>query len=429
MLNILQKLTGQEQPQKYTLLKEKTMGKNMFLPVIADTNLFSQNIFPKLLSTGISLELYDPSILQNLDFFLDNTSIPLLFSHSSLKKKLSESYTVLDETDLLPTKVPLQDGEAGLICFRTSGSTGHPCSMIKEASNLLTEIDQLIKQFSFTSEDSFLCSVPICHIYGFLWGYLLPKFLGSPIMITSNLASTVKELESSYTNWISTPALIETIFSGSFRPQQVRLKTIISSGASLNPNIALDLYDSYGIEVIEIYGSSETGGIGFRKTYKEEGFTLFDGVEIKIDPNFIMKVKSPYLSRSIRQQNSIVNILDSEGFFQSGDTGNIQRGKLYPGGRIDRIIKINGKRIHIDTVENMVRSSVKEVQKVIILWDTVRLKLFFTSKEKNTIDNIKKQIVNCLPPFLRSVQIYYLDEIPLLANHKTDYQKLKNYEE
>jgi acyl-coenzyme A synthetase/AMP-(fatty) acid ligase len=428
MLTILQRLTGQEKPSKYTLPLKNIPNKNVFIPVIAEAHLFSQDIFPQLLSTGFSFELYDPSILQNLDVFLDGTDAPFIFSHSSLKDKLSEVYTVLDETDLIEDGV-CQENEVGLICFRTSGSTGQPCSIIKEATNLSMEVDQLIKQFSLTKEDSFLCSVPICHIYGFLWGYLLPKFLGSSLTITTNLASTMKELESGHTHWVSTPALIEAIFSGNFRPEKISLKTIISSGSSLNPNIALDLYDSYGVEVIEVYGSSETGGIGFRKAHKEEGFTLLEGVEVDIDSNFIMKIKSPYLSQSMRQQNSIVSILDSEGFFPSGDTGNIQRGKLYPGGRIDRIIKINGKRIHIDTVENMVRSSVTEVQKVVILWDTVRLKLFFTSKEQNDITGIHKKIKDCLPPFLRSVQTYHFDSIPLLANQKIDYQKLKNYEE
>jgi long-subunit acyl-CoA synthetase (AMP-forming) len=398
------------------------------LPVLASHELFESSIFTNLLSTGYSLDLYDPSLIKNLDLFIDSKLNGLIFAHSSYKEYL-DNFTVLDENNLILSKKQEIDSSNQYISFNTSGTTGKPCLMIKTQENIISEIIELSKTFDFTDSDSFLSSVPFCHIYGFLWGNVLPRYLNTSSLFTKSLSDTRLKIESDeHTVWIATPIMIEAIFGTGNAPSTSRLKKIISSGAKLNPNLALEIHDSYKIEVIEIYGSSETGGIGYRYPYKEDGFKLFDSVQLSLNEDSGFRIKSPHVSKYCKIQNKLELLLDESGFFSSSDIGSYINQKLYLNGRMDRIVKINGKRIHIDIIENMIRAAdIDEIEKMIIIYHSDILKLFYIPKinKKTEAHIVRFKVKNALPSFLQSIQVHPLEFFPVLPNHKIDIQKLK----
>lgn len=90
----------------------------------------------------------------------------------------------------------------------------------------------------------------------------------------------------------------------------------------------------------EVLGSSETGGIGWRQ--QSEASTLWTalaGVELKLDGSGALAVKSPWLP-------------DAD-WYVTADQGTINRaGGFSLGARLDRIVKVEGKRVSLPETES-----------------------------------------------------------------------------
>src|SRR5690606_39245077 len=116
-------------------------------------------------------------------------------------------------------------------------------------------------------EQRILATVPPFHIYGLLFSLLVPLMAGAQIVCSTPLhaetvASTVLRLQC--TGLVSVPAHLRNlcILQPGALPAQLQ---IFSSGAELPEPTAEQLRKLFAISVCEIYGSSETGGIGWRQ--------------------------------------------------------------------------------------------------------------------------------------------------------------------
>ncbi|MBU2708208.1 AMP-binding protein [Zooshikella marina] len=158
------------------------------------------------------------------------------------------------------------------IGFLTSGTTGTPKHCIHNLKTLQEEISYLAELFKASKR--IVSLVPCYHIYGFLFTVLLPLKLKvnlldakalSPIQLSNQLASG--DLVIGYpdywkyciNNSLVIPKNIHIVSSTSQCPDYVK-----------NAMISLSNTSSF----IDIYGSSETGGIGY-KIWPEKYYTLF----------------------------------------------------------------------------------------------------------------------------------------------------------
>lgn len=71
---------------------------------------------------------------------------------------------------LLPGEVP----------FATSGSTGPPEVWLRGRGQLVAETVALARSLADTEPDAFVIHAPLHHLYGMLFGALLPALLGGP---------------------------------------------------------------------------------------------------------------------------------------------------------------------------------------------------------------------------------------------------------
>ncbi len=92
--------------------------------------------------------------------------------------------------------------------------------------------------------------------------------------------------------WIASPAQLKRLADDSPWQELARLTAIFSSGGSL-PDAARQLVAQHSKQnILEIYGSSETGGIGWRE--QEGAWTLFPGMSLREkEGNWLLT--SPYL--------------------------------------------------------------------------------------------------------------------------------------
>lgn len=154
----------------------------------------------------------------------------------------------------------LAEGTSG-ITFRSSGSTGTPVPHGHDAAALMTEAEFWAEHFSGRAR--IVTLVPGHHIFGFLFTVLLPSVAGVPVldaraMPPGRLAAALAPTDLV----VGFPAGLAALLRSLGRlPDGI---VVASSTAKLPAPTQLALLAAGAAQVTEIYGSSETAGIGWR---------------------------------------------------------------------------------------------------------------------------------------------------------------------
>lgn len=250
-----------------------------------------------------------------------------------------------DVEKVVPLSLTLDDAflEHAQLYFYTSGSTGEPKRIPRTLRQLLNEVQGLSQSFTFNEHAIAIATVSHQHIYGLLFKLLLPLATGrsfySPQMpFPEDVVQAQKQLETlELSNYlISSPALLKR-WTTDVILQECQM--VFSSGGKLESGVRPLL----SRPIIEVLGSSETGGIAHRAK-DEDAWTAFSNVAIRIEDQQLM-VKS--------------NHAYEDDWITTGDgaawtDATCQTFKLM--GRTDRIIKLEEKRLSLDAIEQSIQA-------------------------------------------------------------------------
>jgi acyl-coenzyme A synthetase/AMP-(fatty) acid ligase/3-hydroxymyristoyl/3-hydroxydecanoyl-(acyl carrier protein) dehydratase len=187
--------------------------------------------------------------------------------------------------------LPLDPLNKQLVIF-TSGSTGQAKPIAKCLNQFQLEIATLEKNWGEQLGDAAaLATVSHQHIYGLLFRVLWPLSAGRCFHSQAYInPETLVQHGSAY--WIASPAHLKRLDQHSPWDGINELKAIFSSGGALPESAAQQILSDGGQAVIEVYGSSETGGIAWRQ--QDQAWTLFAGMRLScIDGTWFLH--SPYL--------------------------------------------------------------------------------------------------------------------------------------
>ncbi|MBN2895738.1 MAG: AMP-binding protein [Campylobacterales bacterium] len=156
------------------------------------------------------------------------------------------------------------------ITFHTKGSTGAPKAVTHRYDALWNEVAFLASLFS--SSTQLYSAVRLHHVYGFLYAILLPKALKRPIVRLELMPSRAFFDTKPNSFIISTPTLYDLLerIDARFTPHT----TLISSTQALAPATHARLLERGAARIYEIYGATETLGVGYRND-PQEPYTLF----------------------------------------------------------------------------------------------------------------------------------------------------------
>jgi len=243
---------------------------------------------------------------------------------------------------------PLNPAETRLVIF-TSGSTGQPKQIEKRLIQLQLEIATLEKQWGKQLGNAdVLATVSHQHIYGLLFRVLWPLSAGRCFhsRIYINPETLVNSIQDTAACWIASPAQLKRLDQNSPWYGLAGLTAIFSSGGALHQTSKQQINAHSGQQVIEIYGSSETGGIGWRQ--HDTVWQLFDGLRLS-SANDRWQLHSPYLE--IPSFSPLCK-REAGGCFQLDDQISLQDdGRFILHGRLDRIVKIEEKRLSLSELE------------------------------------------------------------------------------
>jgi len=228
----------------------------------------------------------------------------------------------------------------------TSGSSGEAKLIDKSLRQLANEVTALEQLWGEQlGQATILGSVATQHIYGLLFRVLWPLCAGRAFQRRAQPFPEDLQRESLASGsdfaWVASPALLKRMGDNLNWPALRAVRQVFSSGGALPAETAAELHSLLGQWPTEIYGSSETGGIAWRQG--GELWTPFAGVELGQNDEGALHLTSPYLPTGHREQTADAVELQADGRFALR-------------GRLDRIIKLEEKRISLPMLEQALSS-------------------------------------------------------------------------
>ncbi|HEY8360691.1 MAG TPA: AMP-binding protein [Ramlibacter sp.] len=160
------------------------------------------------------------------------------------------------------------------LTFRTSGSTGTPKPCVHSLATLRQETRQLAALFPARSR--VLCAVPAHHIYGFLFTVLLPRTLGLPddavVDVRGSVPASLARIARAGDLVVGHPDFWSAAGQGN---QPLPPDVIgVTSTAPCPDGVSAAMERAGLSRLFQIYGSSETAGIGWRSSQRDP-YALF----------------------------------------------------------------------------------------------------------------------------------------------------------
>jgi len=224
----------------------------------------------------------------------------------------------------------------------TSGSSGTPKHIRKHWWQLLREIQALQQQWPLAPNEvsCVLGSVSVQHMYGLPFRLLWPLAAGVPMDRYQRPYPEALQhvsLQHSKFVWIASPAMLCRLGNSlDWTQLRGRLLRVHCAGGVLPVPVSDSFARNLGTRPVEIYGSSETGVIAWRTG--ADDWKPFDDVSVGRNDAGALHVRSPWLPVAGEQTADGVT-LTSHGFQLQG--------------RLDRIVKIEGKRIALPMLEGV----------------------------------------------------------------------------
>ncbi len=382
-------------------------GNAVCVPI--DKELKSQEFFHILYTT--QTEIFVGS-QKYVDMVLEMTgSLPHL-RHIINMDDRAENSMVLKFTDILRDGSRLFDKDASdypytviepdlpaCILF-TSGTTGTSKGVMLSQTNIIADLQAMLKVIPIRHPEVFLSVLPLHHTYECTCGFLVPVSHGMTVAFAENLKRIPDNLQEVHaTILLGVPLLYDAIyrkimeriaekgmtkfrigkgiasfterlFHKNIRRQVFktlherfggRLKLLISGGAAISPDITRGLRE-LGLTVIQGYGLTETSPVitlNRVHNFKDDSAGMpVPSAEFKIDNGEIC-VRGPMVMLGYYNNPEATAEVIVDGWFHTGDLGFIDEdGFLFIQGRKKAVIvTANGKNVYPEEIEYQLNRS------------------------------------------------------------------------
>ena len=176
----------------------------------------------------------------------------------------------------------------------------------------------------------------------------------------------------------------------------------------------LEFHRSTGIAITEIYGSTETGGIAYRRRgVGVSDLQPFSYVDVKIEGERL-RVRSDFLSAELQR--------DHEGYFSTADrVASVQSPGFEILGRTDGIIKVGGKRVDLTQVRQTI-TALSGVEDAYVFSTPVKSgrenEIIAVLTGRISVDRLMHELKSILPPYGLPRRVKVVDQLPVSATGK-----------
>ncbi len=304
--------------------------------------------------------------------------------------------------------IEIEDKYFVSLILYTSGTTGNPKGVMLTFDNILINMEGLDEYKMFRTTDRVLALLPMHHIFPLLGAGVVPLGKGSTIVFLKEVSSQamVEALQKyKITFIIGVPKLwemlhkkiMEKINGGKITKFIFKLaekinnknfsrkifkkvhdgfggniRFFVSGGSKLDPQVSRDFL-TLGIDVCEGYGLTETSPmISFTPTDEVvpgSAGKILTGVTVKIaDDGEILAKGRNVMKGYYGRPDATAEVIDKDGWFHTGDLGEIKNGLLYVTGRKKEMIVLsNGKNINPIEIEQWIMANTDLIKEMAIM--------------------------------------------------------------
>lgn len=258
---------------------------------------------------------------------------------------------------------PLDEQATQLLVY-TSGSTGEATAIGKCLGQLAREVEALQATFGARLEGAVVHgTVSHQHIYGLLFRVLWPLAAGRVIAPRLFFHEEIAAALDAPALLVSSPAHLKRIPDTlDWQMARTQLRAVFSSGGALSEEAAVAARCVLGHAPVEIYGSSETGGIAWRERQRPDpSWTPLPGVAWRIVEGQL-EVASPHLPGGDWWRSA--DCVEPDG-----------AGGFHLLGRADRIVKVEERRVSLTALERQLTALPEVTEARVVLIDGPRAEL------------------------------------------------------
>jgi 3-(methylthio)propionyl---CoA ligase len=356
------------------------------------------------------------------------------------------------------------ENTAAGMCY-TSGTTGNPKGVLySHRSNVLHAMTaSRPDMIGLSGRDIAMPVVPLFHANGWAIGFAAPMAGAALVLPGQKLdGPSIYQLLNDYK--VTCTAAVPTVWLGLLQDLEKTggklpyLRRVVIGGSACPRAMISKFQDVYGVQVTHAWGMTEMSPLGTTCSLKAEyadlkGDALLDilqkqghspfGVEMKITDDEgrrkpwdgktfgRLKVRGPAVAKAYYKDDS--DILDDEGFFDTGDVGTIDRyGYFTITDRSKDVIKSGGEWISSIELENIAVAHPKVAEAAVIgirhpKWDErPLLVIVLKAGEKASKEEMLKFLEGKIAKWWMPDDVAFVEEIPHTATGKIQKTALRD---
>ncbi len=338
------------------------------------------------------------------------------------------------------------EDDTAVILF-TSGSEKDPKAVELTHKNILSNIDSVAPIFSFRSDDVFMCTLPLFHVFGLTVNLWLPVCFGATMLTYANpldfktVCSIVREQKATFL--VGTPSFFWGYLRKSEKGDFDSLR-IALTGADKCPDALREGFKKkHNITVYEGYGATECSPVISTNTpdFNRPGSVgkPIPGIRIRIEnyetgeecpvgEDGRILVKGDSVMKGYFNDFEQTSLHIRRGWYDSGDMGNIDKdGYLWHVGRLKRFVKIGGEMVSLIKIEDVLEKFLPEdshccVVEIPDAMKGARIVAVVTAPidEKTVLKQMAKQL-----PAIALPKIFLVwESLPKMGSGKIDFRKI-----
>ncbi|GKV16151.1 hypothetical protein SLEP1_g26833 [Rubroshorea leprosula] len=333
----------------------------------------------------------------------------------------------------------------------SSGTTGASKGVVTSHRNLIALVSTLIQRFSLDDRDTYICTVPMFHVYGLTAFATGTVAMGSTVVVLSkfeihNMLSAIEKYRATYIPLV--PPILVAMVNGADeirrRYNLSSMKTVVCGGAPLRREVIDGFVEKYPtVTILQGYGLTESTGVGASTNTVEESRMygtvgrLSSSMEAKIvDPDTgktlevnqtgELWLRGPNIMKGYFNNADATRLtLDLEGWLKTGDLCYIDEdGFIFVVDRLKELIKYKGYQVPPAELEALLLSHPEIVDAAVIPFPDKEVgqypMAYVVRRPGSNLsgNEVMNFVAGQVSPYKRIRKVAFVDSIPKNASGK-----------